>query len=301
MDLAPAKPRLTSLLDNDLLARVERLSIHSTQRFTNRGRGEHLSRKGGSSNEFADYRNYTEGDDVRFIDWNVFSRHRRPYLKLYRHEEEMHVVLLIDASTSMAFADKLTRAKQVAAAMGVMGLFNTERVSVYAFNHDDAPPLQHKPGTGRGRMRELLGFVESIEGGGAAPLEVGIESVLRRHRGRGIVVLLSDFLTFGDLPRAFNLLYSSGLEILALQILSPGEIDPELTGDVRLVDAESQATLDITSAGDLIRIYHEYRRAFQQKLESHCTQRGGRFLSISSADPIAFVLLDLFRRKGWVR
>lgn len=301
MEIGPSKPRLTTLLDNDLLSRVEQLSINASQRFTSRGRGEHLSRKGGSSNEFADYRDYAEGDDVRFVDWNVFSRHRRPYLKLYRHEEEMSVVLLIDASSSMLFSDKLTRAKQVAAALGVMGLFSTERVSVYAFNNDTGNPQTLKPGTGRGRMRELLAFIESIEGGGSAPLEAGIEAALRRHRGRGVVVLLSDFLTFGDLPRAFNLLYSSGLEIFGLQTLSPAELDPELTGDVRLVDSETDATLDITSAGNLIGIYHEYRRAFQARLDTYCTQRGGRFLSISTADPINYVLLDLFRRKGWVR
>ncbi len=239
---------MTPLLTNDLLSRVEQLRINPQHRRSNRGRGEHISRKGGSSNEFADYRDYSEGDDVRFIDWNAYSRLRRPYLKLYRHEEEMHVVLLIDASSSMLYEGKLERAKQIAAAMGVMGLFGGERVSVYAFNQAGATPLFLKPCAGRGRMRQLFGFIEGIASRGSAPLDVGIEDMLKHHRGRGAAILLSDFLTFGDLRRACNLVFSAGLEIFGLQILSPPEIDPLINGDLRLVDCENpDAWLDILS------------------------------------------------------
>lgn len=111
---------VTRLFGNDVLSRLERLRIAALQRRTNRTRGEHLHGKGGSSTEFTDYRDYIAGDDVRYIDWNIFSRLNRPFLKLYKHEEEMHVVVLVDASASMQFEGKLDRAKQLAAAFGLM-------------------------------------------------------------------------------------------------------------------------------------------------------------------------------------
>jgi uncharacterized protein (DUF58 family) len=279
MELGTPKPRITPLLTNDLLSRVEQLRINPQRRRSNRGRGEHLSRKGGSSNEFADYRDYSEGDDVRFVDWNVYSRLRRPYLKLYRHEEEMHIAILIDASSSMAFEGKLELAKQIAAAFAVMGLFGGERVSVYAFNQSGATPIFLKPSSGRGHMRQIFAFIEGIVAGGSAPLELGIEDMLKFHRGHGAAILLSDFQTFGDLRRASNLVFSAGLEIFALQILSPPEIDPLINGDLRLVDCETDTTLDISAAGDLLAIYQEYR----------------------SADPLPSILPDTLLRKGWVR
>jgi uncharacterized protein (DUF58 family) len=294
------KPQLTPLLSNDALARLERMRLNSTRRFTNRSRGEHLSGRGGTSTEFHDYRDYAAGDDLRYVDWNIFSRLHRPYLKLYRQEEEMHVVVIVDASTSMLFDNKLLRARQLAAAFGMMGLIANERVSVYApaklGNSVDRLP----PSRGRVSLRKMFSFLEKIEGGGDAPLEHAIQSVLKHHKGRGVVAVLSDFLTLGDMKRAFNMLYSTGLEIFAVQILGPSEIDPEVSGDLRFVDAETQHTLDVSNAADLLSIYQEYRQQYQADLEQMCLRRDGRFLSISADEPVEQVLFDLMRRRGWV-
>ena len=126
------RPQMTTLLANSVLNRLERLRISPAGRRTSRSRGEHLSGKGGTSTEFCDYRDYAPGDDTRFVDWNIFARLHRPYLKQFHKEEERHVVLLMDASASMKFDDKLSLAKPLAAAFGVMGLLNNERVSAYA-------------------------------------------------------------------------------------------------------------------------------------------------------------------------
>ena len=108
--------QITSLLTNQELDRLGRLRLNATRRFTNRARGEHLAAKGGTSTEFCDFRDYSPGDDARFVDWNIFARINRPYLKQYHMEEEMHVVLLVDASTSMEFEGKLDLARRLAAA-----------------------------------------------------------------------------------------------------------------------------------------------------------------------------------------
>ena len=292
-------PQLTTLLTNRDLDRLGRLRINATRRFTNRARGEHLAAKGGTSTEFCDYRDYAPGDDMRFVDWNIFSRLNRPYVKQFHHEEEMHVVILIDASNSMLFEEKFALARRLAAGFAVLGLRNQEKVSVYALRTAGVPP-RLAPCTGRASQAKTFAFIESIEGGGDAPIERGLEDFLRQHTGRGVVIVLSDFLTSGDLRRAFSLLHGSGLEIFAVQILGPGEIDPEVTGDLRFFDSETAAHLDITAAGDLLAIYQEYRAAHRQMLETLTQQRSGRFLSISAAEPFERVFFDVLRRKGWV-
>jgi uncharacterized protein (DUF58 family) len=290
--------QITSLLSNRDLDRLARLRLGAARRFTNRARGEHLAAKGGTSTEFCDFRDYSPGDDVRFVDWNVFARINRPYLKQYHLEEEMHVVLVVDASTSMTFEGKLPLAARLAAAFGAIGLRGGEKVSAYAVGNGAMVSL--RPSTGRTSQGKLFAFLESIKGGGEQPLEEGIESVLRRHRGRGVVVLLSDFLTTGDLKRAFNLVHHAGLETFALQVLGPAEIAPEVTGDFRLVDSETDSTLDISNAGALLALYHEYRATLEAQLATLCSQRQGRFFSTSSAEPFERLFFETLRRKGWV-
>ncbi|MGQ0636765.1 MAG: DUF58 domain-containing protein [Planctomycetaceae bacterium] len=295
------KAQFTTLLDNAVLSRFEKMRLNPRRRLTNRSRGEHQSGKGGASIEFVDYRDYAPGDDMRYVDWNIFSRLEKPFVKLYRHEEEMHVVLIVDASSSMQFEGKFELARSLAGAFGLMGLLNVERVSAYACNQVGTQPLLLPPCTGRVSRRRLFEFLEGIPPGGDFPVDQAVDAVLKRHRGRGIAVLLSDFLTFGEFEKPLNRLYSAGLEIFALQILGPTELNPEVTGDIRFVDCETSHTLDISSAGDLLGIYHEHRLALEEELGILCRQRNGRFLSISSRMPIEQVLFDLLRRKGWVR
>jgi len=291
----------TILFDNATLARVERMRLLPVRRLTNRSRGEHLAGKGGTSTEFHDYRDYAAGDDVRYVDWNIFARIQRPYLKLYRHEEEMHIVILLDASASMQFGQKFTRARQLAAAFAIMGLMNIEKVSLYACQHAGQTPLFVPPCTGKIRLRRVLEFLEDIPTGGDFPIELAVEEVLKHHRGRGVAVLLSDFLTFGDLERPLNLLFSAGLEVCGVQLLTPDELRPDVTGDVRFVDSETGRTLDVSSAGDLLGIYLDHLNALQAELATMCRQRSGRFLSLDAETPIETVLFDVLRRRGWAR
>jgi uncharacterized protein (DUF58 family) len=288
--------QLTTLLSNRDLDRLGRLRLNVSRRLTNRARGEHLAAKGGASTEFCDYRDYTPGDDVRFVDWNIFARIQRPYLKQFHHEEELHVALLVDDSRSMAFEGKLGLAQRIAAALGVLGLRSGEKVSVGALGSTARLPSSR----GRGAQGKLFAFLESLEGRGDAPVERGIEAFLRQHTGRGVAIIVSDFLTDGDLRRAFNLLHNAGLVPFAVQLLGPSELDPELAGDLRFVDCETSGHLDISSSGDLLALYHEYRIAHEARLLALCQQRAGKFLSLSSAEPFERIVFDVMRRRGWI-
>lgn len=292
---------MTTLLSNAALSRIERMRLVPNRRLTSRRHGEHLTRKSGTSIEFHDYRDYSPGDDVRFVDWNVFARLQRPFLKLYHQEEVMHVVIVVDCSQSMMFEGKFERARELAAAFGVMGLFGGERVSVYAFHRAGAAPEELSPCSGRISMAKLFAMLEGLRGGGEVPIESALGGLSRCHSGRGIAVVLSDFLTFGDLALPFNRLFSAGLEVFALQILAPSEINPGLADDARLVDSESADTLDVTVEGGLMAIYHEHLLSYQEELAALCRRRSGRFLSVSSTDATETLLSDLLRRKGWVR
>lgn len=292
--------QLTTLFDNSTLNLIERMRLRPNRRLTNRARGEHLSGKGGSSTDFADFRDYVAGDDLRYVDWNIFARLRRPYIKQFQHEEEMHIVLLIDASTSMLFEDKMLRAKQLAAAFGIMGLQNIERVSAYAIHSQQGQPWTLPPGIGRTRVRKLLKFLEALEGGGDIPIERAIETMLRFHRGRGIAILISDFLTFGDVSRPLNLLYSAGLEVWGMQVLAESEITPNVQGDLRFIDSETQETLDITNASELLNVYQDQRIWLQNALHSLCRSRQGRFMSVSSGMTLQTILFEHLCRQGWI-
>lgn len=290
--------QISPLLGNQTLAKLERLRLKPLRNLTARGRGEHLARKGGSSTDFADYRDYAAGDDLRFVDWNAFARLRRPYLKTFRIEEERHLLILVDASRSMAFEGKMALAKRLAAAFTVCGLFGGERVSVHA---PGAGELVVPPCRGRQALRRALAAVAAIPDDCAGqPFTRAVDVALSRHSGRGYAVILSDFLADEDLRVPLNRLFSAGLELLAVQVLSPAELDPELDGDVRLVDSESGGALDVTGAGDLMALYHDHRARWTAMVDDLCRGRGGRFVQASSREPLETLLFERLRRAGWL-
>ena len=292
---------VTKLFTNQVLGRIEKMRMVTSRRFTNRMQGEHLSGKGGTSTEFSDYRDYVEGDDIRYVDWNIFSRLGRPYLKQFHHEEEMHLVLVVDGSNSMMFEGKLQRAKQLAGAFGVMGLFGNEKVSCYSIGCEDGREKHLVPCTGRGSLLKLFKYLEGLKGGGDEQIEEGVERILHTHRGRGVVVIVSDWLSYGDVSGPLTRLTSNGLEVYGVQVLSPMEIDPVLEGDLRFVDSEGAGMLEVSAAGDVVGLYQEYRMRYERHLENHCRQRGGKFVVTGSQDELDYVLFDLLMRKGWVR
>jgi len=293
--------QFSQLLENSVLSRLERLRLNPRRRLTVQHRGEHLQGKGGASTEFADYRDYVAGDDLRYIDWNIFLRLNRPFIKQFRHEEEMHIVVLIDASSSMNFDGKFRLARQLAGACAIMGLMGNERVSIYCCHGNDVGYAMLPPVSGRVSLRRVLRFLEEQAAGGDYGIDEAIEDVLKRHRGRGMAVLLSDFLTFGNLERPLNLLFGAGLEVSAVQILSLEEMQPDLTGDIRLVDSENGLTLDVSGAGELAGLYQEHLQILHATLTDACQRRLGRFLQVESTATVDSIVFDTWRRKGWVR
>src|SRR5881275_391529 len=183
-----------SLLDPKFLARLEQLELVSRKIFLGRLKGERRSKRKGQSVEFADYRNYVVGDDLRFLDWNLYARLDRLFIRLFMEEEDLHVYILIDNSLSMDFGSpsKLHYAKQVAAALGFIGLVNMDRVVVEVFNDrltQSLPPVR-----GRRSLWRLMDFLTKIEPAGPSDLRQALRTFSLKSSGKGVVVLLTDLM-----------------------------------------------------------------------------------------------------------
>jgi len=295
--MATDRSALTSLLTNEQIARAGRLRLAGSRRFTSRRRGEVRARQAGRSVEFKDYKDYVEGDDIRFLDWNIFARLRKPYVRMFHDEEDVSVALVIDASASMGFEDKLQRTLQLAAMLGIMTLLGGERLVPWVLGDR---PKRLQVARGRRGMGPLFRQLEAVEPGGTAALEDGLRDVLLRHQGRGITVVLSDFLTAGDMGPVFNLANGRGQEVMALQMLGPSEWEPDLDEDLRLADCETGATLDVSGGGHLIDIYRQHRDEFLLRLRGQCTGRGGQYLCVTSDESANRICFDRMRRRGWL-
>src|SRR5262245_15683338 len=257
----PAQP----LLDSQFLARLEQLELVSRKIFMGRMKGERRSKRKGQSVEFADYRNYVIGDDLRFLDWNLYARLDRLFIRLFMEEEDLHVYILIDNSLSMDFGSpsKLHYAKQVAAALGFIGLVNMDRVVIEAFN--DRLTQSLPPTRGRRSLWRVMDFLQKLEPAGPSDLKRSLKNFSLKCSGKGIVVLLSDFMDKGGYEDALRYLVARQLDIYAVQILSQEEIDPEIVGDLKLVDVEDGDVAEITVSGPLLRRYKQNRARSEQR------------------------------------
>jgi uncharacterized protein (DUF58 family) len=289
------------MLDPHFLARLEQLELVSRKIFLGRMKGERRSRRKGQSIEFADYRNYVVGDDLRFLDWNLYARLDRLFLRLFMEEEDLHFSILLDNSLSMDFGTptKLHYAKQIAAALGFIGLVNLDRVVVEAFNDrltQTMPPLR-----GRRSLWRLLAFLSKIEAAGPSDLTAALRSFSIKCSGKGIVVVLSDFMDKRGYEEALRYLVARQMDVYFIQILSQEEIEPEITGDLRLVDVEDADVAEITVSGPLLRRYKQNLAAYRAALHDFCVRRGVTCLFTSNQVPFDRLVLTYLRQRGLVR
>jgi uncharacterized protein (DUF58 family) len=289
------------LLDSEFLARLEQLELVSRKIFLGRMKGERRSKRKGQSVEFADYRNYVVGDDLRFLDWHLFARLERLFIRLFLEEEDLHFYILIDNSLSMDFGTptKLHYTKQIAAALGFIGLVNMDRVVVEAFNDrltQSLPAVR-----GRRSLWRLMDFLQKIEPAGPSNLQKALRSFSIKCSGKGIVVLVSDFMDKGGYEDALRYLLARQVDIYIIQVLSQEEIDPEIAGDLRLVDVEDEDMAEITVSGPLLKRYKQNLAAYRAALSQFCTRRGITYLFTSNQVPFDRLVLTYLQQRGLVR
>ena len=279
------------LLSADFLAQLERLTLLSRRSFRGRVKGERRSPRKGISVEFSDYRQYGVGDDLRYVDWNVYARLDRLYLKLFVDEEDLCLHLLMDASASMGFGapSKLEHAARLAAALGFVGLVGLERVGVGVVR--DRMAEGFAPARGRSQALPLMDFLTRLRAGGGTSLNDGLASYALRSREAGLAVLISDLMDPGGYERGLKALLERRFDVHVVHVLAPDEMNPSFGGDLRLTDAETDELRDLTLDGEALRGYHQRLRDFLERAEQFCRNNEITYHRVVTETPVEEFML----------
>jgi len=286
-----------TVFDEGFLRQLERLLLIMKRPVRGGLKGGRRSVKRGQSVEFADFRDYSLGDDLRLLDWNVLARLEKLFIKLYVEEEDVTIHFLLDASASMAAGSppKLLFAKRAAAALGYIGLASEDRVAVTA--------LAARAGRrqvalrGSGRVFRLLAALSAIAAAdGPTDLVASVRHAAAQLTGRGVIVLLSDLLDPAA-DKVIRELAATGSELIVLHTLSPDELDPQLEGDLRLVDSETGEGIDVTVDLATIDQYKARLAAWQESFADLCAKRRASYVPMSTDLPLADLVFAELRRR----
>jgi uncharacterized protein (DUF58 family) len=291
----------SNLLPPDLMSQLERLELVTRKVFRGRMKGERRSKRKGQSVEFADFRSYVPGDDLRSLDWNLYARLDKLIIKLFLEEEDLHFFTLIDSSLSMGFGTptKLDYAKQLAAALGFVGLIRTDRVRIETLgqlSNQRGPVLR-----GRKSVWRMLEYLNGIEAGDTTSLVEGVKNFCLRNAGKGIVVLISDLMDKNGYESALRFLVSQRVDVYVIHVLSQEELDPDIKGDLKLVDVEDHDIAEITVSAPLLARYKSTPNAFVGGAQEFCNRRGMNYLLANNQTPVKDLIGSYLRRRGLVR
>lgn len=279
------------LLKPEVLARLSNLELIAKTVVDGLLTGLHRSPNFGFSQEFAEYRSYNEGDDLRFIDWNVYARTDRTYIKRYRGETNSTVTLLLDASGSMAFGHpvtKLQQAKYLMAAMAYLVRLQHDALSITVFNDgvcDSIPPTS-KPDS----LNRTLALLERLEASDGTELINALGSLRALTSKRGMVFLVSDLYGDpGDILKALQPFVFGGQDVAVCHVLDPEERAPSIKTISALKDMET---------GEEVMVDPEFLRSdYRTAMDSHCEQLkdgcrriGADYIPLSTHDPLDEVL-----------
>ena len=311
------------MFDESFLRKLERLAILSRHAVAGQLQGERRSPKRGQSVEFADFRPYASGDDFRRIDWNAYARLERFFIKLFVEEQDLNVHLLIDTSRSMNWGqpNKLAYAVRAAAALGYISLAGLDRVTVTALGGPagvGSPSPYFPPHRGKTQAFALFSFLQSLtavstdgvtqpvragsprpyhSSGGSSTLSLHLRAYATTALFPGPLLLFSDLLDEGwaDGLRA---LAGRGFEVSVIHLLSPDEINPQITGDLKLVDVESGTEVELTADFDLLARYRAGLVAWQEEVRLFCGARGMHYVPVETSLPFEELLFAWMRRQG---
>ncbi len=294
------------IFNESTLTKLEQLTLVADRVRVGVMKGDRRSRKRGSSVEFADYRDYSKGDDLRRLDWNVMARLERPFIKLLEEEEDLAVHLLLDASASMNWPDetnnethKLAYGLRLAGALGHIALSTNDLVSVTLLN--SRGDRTWGPFRGRRNGLPLLQFLETAVAAGPTDLNISLRNYALRARRPGLLFLISDFLSPGGWREGLNALQARGYEIGLIHVFSPDEIDPPLGGDLKLVDIETGAEAEITLDPTTHAAYRARLLAWQAELAGYCASRHLHYIPVVTSSPWEKLILQTLRRQGLVK
>ena len=303
-DLHP--PDATLIFDSAFLSKLEQLHLLSKKQHQGSNRAERKSRQIGSSLEFADYRNYAPGDDLRSVDWNIYGRLDRLFVKLFEQEQDLHISFLVDASPSMRWRPdrhgpsdvsrqtKLDQARRIAASLAYVGLANLDRVNIHYFG----ATLDRDLGLSRGRSQfhkvlEFLRRAPDLEG--STQLLQSFRAFAQRMKRRGLVFVLSDLFDPAGAEEALALLRYHQFEVHVIHVLDPAELAPDSLGDLRLTETETGTAIDVTASEGLLQRYQREIQRFLDGISATCRERGIGYARASTEAPFEDLVLSALR------
>lgn len=290
------------LFDSEFLKKLEYLSLVSKRVFRGAILAQRRTMQLGGGIEFADHREYTPGDDFRYLDWNVYARHDQLLLKRFQEEEDLHVYLLLDCSRSMNFGNpsKFDVARQVTAALAYIALADLDRIAVLAFA--DSIVAEFPLTRGKDRILSLLKFLEELKPRGAlTDLTRVANSFVHRTQRRGMAIVISDLFDPEGYQRGLDLLRHRRYEPQVVQIFDRSEEEPQLLGDIELIDIETESSQKVTVTERSLRQYRQIFHDFQVSLESYCGKYGLGCTRTASEVPFDELILKMMRTAGAVQ
>ena len=291
-----------TLLDPQFLKKLEALGLVSKRVFAGQTKGERRSLKRGSSVEFADFREYSLGDDLRYVDWKAYGRLEKLFLKLFVEEEDLSIHLLLDTSKSMDFGSPLTKAdyaRRVAAALGYIALSEYDRVLLASFSDtlgERLPPLRGKPG--------VFPFFQFLENktpiGGGTRFGEALAQYAAQSKNVGIAVVISDFFDPSHV-QGLKALLSRRFQVVLLHVLDEEEVHPTLTGDLRLVDSETNEVREVSMSPHILAQYEARVQSFCTELQALSNRYGMDYVRTATSVPFEEVILKYLRNGGMLK
>jgi len=292
------------LFDESTLRKLNQLSLVAARVRTGAIKGERRSVRRGSSVEFADYRDYAPGDDLRRLDWNIYARLERPFIKLFEEEEDLAVHILLDGSRSMEWgqgeANKFRYSARLAAGLGAVALASGDALSV-ALLQGGGVAAEFGPARGQAVLPRLFGFLEGLQAGGETRLNNSLRQYALTRRRPGLILLISDLLVADGYESGLRPLLGRGHEAALIHVLSLDELDPPLAGDLQLLDLETGQAQDVSLDGGLRELYRERAQTWIHTTQAECHKRGIRYLQLTTDRPWDQALLLEMRRAGLVK
>ena len=285
----------SQLLTPELLRKLDQIEILTRKQFAGRVRGEQRSTRKGNSLEFADYRSYVQGDDLRHIDWKIYARLDKVFLKLFMEEEDLFVHLLLDSSHSMGIGnpDKFLYARRLVAAISYIALAANHRVSIYPFS---ASLRESFPSTrGRGQISRVLDYLEKLRPDGGTNSLEGMRLFRRRILGSGVVFIISDLLDKSGVEEALKLMLSGKYEVVVFHVLSPEEEEVPWEGDWRVVDVEDGESVSVSLGSAFKEQYAETVKQFRGEHKAICRRLGFHYIPVRTDFPVEVLLTERLR------
>ena len=290
-----------ALFDSDFLKKLEYLSLVSRRAFRGQLMAQRRTMQLGGGIEFADHRDYTPGDDFRYLDWNLYARHDELLLKRFQEEEDLHLYILLDCSPSMGFGEpaKFDLARRLTAALAYIALADLDRVAIVAFADrilSDFPLTR-----GKARILNLMQFLEGLEPeGGNTSLTELMTAFVHRSQRRGLAIVISDLFDPAGFQAGLDLLRHHRYEPNVVQLYDRLEAEPNVLGDVELQDMETSTVKKITVTEKNLREYAEVFRHFLDSVQGYC--RGYGIGCTMTTTDVAFddLILSMMRTAGAV-